>query len=130
MALCFVQLDSERNLEEFKFMRASLSSVETSSFYQLGLINSRGMYHVGDILSEGAPSREALKMDNCIKVEIVADFGDRAAAGKVFRFPDLQDLQSKLILISGQSDTSKREEVEFFVEVSFICCQQSYKIIN
>ena len=97
-------------------MRASLSSVETFSFAELELINSRGVYHVGCIQSNVALSREGITVDNSVKVEIVEDVEERTAVGKIYCLPDLKDLQSKLILISGHKHKSG-SDVEFFVEV-------------
>lgn len=98
-------------------MKESLSSVETSSFYQLHLISSRGVFHVGCIQTKGSLSGEGYTMDDCIKVEIVAEFEESAATGKIYSLSDLQDLQSKLMLISGQSNQSGNKDVEYFVEV-------------
>jgi hypothetical protein len=109
-------LDTERNLEDFKIIRASLSSVEKSAFADLELINWRGKYHIGCIKADGASANEEYTKENCIKVEIVAVQSEKAAAGTVYLLTELKDIQSRLMLICGENHKF-RNEVQYFVEV-------------
>ena len=99
-------------------MRASLSSVEKSAFTDLNLINRRGEYHVGCIQASGASLGDEYTRENCIKVKIVAVQSERAAAGKVYWLTELQNIQSKLMLICGENHKS-RNDVRYFVEVYY-----------
>jgi hypothetical protein len=108
-------VDTARNLEDFKYIRASLSSFETSAFTDLELINWRGEYQVGCVQSRISTTEE-YTTENCIRVKIVAVQSERAATGKVYWFTELADIQSRLMLICGENNKSKNE-VKFFLEV-------------
>ena len=113
-------MSTDKCLEEFKITRASLSSVEVSSFSQLEMINSRGRYQVGCLKSSSSSSRSVLTTDDCVKLVIEAEGEESAGSGKVYLLSDLLDLQSKLMLISGRGDKSKTDQVDVFVDVRII----------
>ena len=87
--------------------------------YQLDLINSRGNYHIGHTQFH-IPSGCNVTMDELVRVEIISEVDDSAGTGNVYRLSDLLDLESKLVLISGQRNeqsTSTNEDIDYFVEV-------------
>ena len=104
-------------MEEFKTTRDSLSSVEVSSFSQLDMINSRGLYHVGCLDTKGHQFHSSLTAEDCVKLQIVAEGNETACSGKEYRLNDLLDLQSKLMLISGRKNKTRTDDVDAFVDV-------------
>ena len=88
-----------------------------SSFSQLDMINSRGLYHVGCIDTRGHQFHSSLTAEDCVKLQIVAEGTETAGAGKEFRLNDLLDLQSKLMLISGRNNKTRTDDVDAFVDV-------------
>eukprot|EP00118_Oscarella_pearsei_P024152 m.300392 g.300392 ORF g.300392 m.300392 type:complete len:777 (+) comp40798_c0_seq2:3410-5740(+) len=105
--------DTQKYLADFKVMKECLGSVEVSSFSEVDLINSRGQYSLGCRSTE-APQ----DISDCISLEIKASDTSGAATTalrKKYSLSDLQDLQSKLILISGYKD-ERRNEVDVFVD--------------
>ena len=97
--------DTQKYLGDFKIMKESLGSVEVSSFSQVEVINSRGQYTVvgtsGDV-------------SDCISLRIKPLPLEESGGRKTFSLGDLQDLQSKLILISGHG-SERQSEVNVFV---------------
>ena len=98
--------------------RNSLSSLEVSSFSQLDMINSRGLYHVGCIDTKGYQFHSNLTAEDCVKLQIVAEGTETAGSGKEYRLNDLLDLHSKLMLISGRNKKTRTDDVDAFVDVS------------
>ena len=123
-----LQVSTGMYLEEFKTTRGSLRSVEEYSFSQLEMINSHGKYQVGCLKSHGSSSRPVCTTDDCVELVIEVQREACPVSGKVYRLSDLLDLQSKLMLISRQSDKSKTDQVHVFVQVRvvdlsfFVCC--------
>ena len=97
--------DTQKYLGDFKIMKESLGSVELSSFSQVEVINSRGQYTVGGTSGD---------VRDCISLEIKPLPTEESGARKTFDLGDLQDLQSKLILISGHG-SERQSEVNVFV---------------
>ncbi|XP_065826351.1 E3 ubiquitin-protein ligase RNF213-like isoform X2 [Oscarella lobularis] len=97
--------DTQKYLGDFKIMKESLGSVELSSFSQVEVINSRGRYTVGGTAGD---------VRDCISLEIKPLPTEKSGARKTFNLGDLQDLQSKLILISGHG-SERQSEVNVFV---------------
>ena len=97
-------------------MRDSLSSVETSSFSQLEIINSRGVYQIGAIRCDSGLAPHDYTLDKCLKVEIASDENEAGGTVKSYSYSFLQDLESKLMLICGQNH-QHRNTVDMFVEV-------------
>ncbi|XP_065826355.1 E3 ubiquitin-protein ligase RNF213-like isoform X3 [Oscarella lobularis] len=97
--------DTQKYLRDFKIMKESLGSVEVSSFSQVEIINSRGQYTVGGTSGD---------VKNCISLKIKPLPNEESGGRKTFSLGDLQDLQSKLILISGHG-SERQSEVNVFV---------------
>ena len=101
---------SQDCLREFEAMKKSLGSVEITSFSQVEEINSRGKYTV-ECQSETDSPHE---ISDCIYLNIGSEVGGKTEP-KRRSLSDLQDLQSKLILISGPN-SERRSEVNVFVD--------------
>ncbi|XP_065845272.1 E3 ubiquitin-protein ligase rnf213-alpha-like isoform X2 [Oscarella lobularis] len=100
--------DTAKDLRDFKIMKESLGSVEISSFSEVEVINSMGQYVLGCRSKETPQS-----VSDCISLLIRET--EPAVSLKKYYLSDLQDLQSKLILISGYKD-ERRNEVNVFVD--------------
>ena len=104
--------DSETYLRDFEAMKKSLGSVEITSFSQVEAINSRGTYTVECESKTENPQ----DISKCMYLELRATEDEKAEQKrKRFSLSDLQDLQSKLILISGHNN-ERRNEVDVFVD--------------
>ncbi|XP_065845291.1 E3 ubiquitin-protein ligase rnf213-alpha-like isoform X3 [Oscarella lobularis] len=101
--------DSEKYLENFKVIKKSLGSVEKSSFSQVESINFRGQYVIGCQSYKEVPLDDA----ECLRLKLRASL---SANERILYLSDLQDLQSKLILISGHS-SERQSELTYFSSV-------------
>lgn len=92
-------------------MRSSLASVKESSFSHLTAIIKRGHFAVGNICKKVDHHR----MEMCVNVEVGTTCS--GSSRKIYWLDDLRDLQSKLMLISGDGDLPHDDEVRIFVSV-------------
>ena len=95
-----------------------------TSMVQAEMINSTGIYVVGQLAPEGDSSTDhekRLSLDNVVSLTVPPkDTGD-GLQGKTYSLDELKDLQSKLMLIAGKAEKGK-DEVERFVKVSKTPC--------
>ena len=111
LTLFNVQIDTSRQLEWLKGVEKSHGSVAKSSLMEAKAINEHGVYRVGCVSEDVEKSIETLTLDAVIQLKLPTD-------EKRFTLDDLQDLQSKLMLIAAKASSGK-EDVDRFVDVSF-----------
>eukprot|EP00118_Oscarella_pearsei_P021368 m.239300 g.239300 ORF g.239300 m.239300 type:complete len:5831 (+) comp40181_c2_seq5:266-17758(+) len=103
-------VDTQKFLPDFKIMKEVLGSVEVTSFAQVELINSWGQYTIGC-----KPNETPETIADCISLDVRLSRSEGGNSPKKFTLNDLQDLESKLILISGHS-SERQSEVNVFVD--------------
>ena len=93
-------------MDWYKSVKETHGSVEATSFGQLSNILTYGHYSVG---SSGS---SALQNVVCLDLKET----DKSLARKHYSLDDLQDLESRLVLITGSEDPH-RDEVDIFLKV-------------
>ena len=91
-----------------------------TSLVQAKMINSTGVYVVGQLLPEGVSQTEhgsRLSLDKVISLTVPPK--EREGDVKTYSLDELKDLQSKLMLIAGKAEKGK-DEVETFVKVGWL----------
>ncbi|XP_065844224.1 E3 ubiquitin-protein ligase rnf213-alpha-like isoform X2 [Oscarella lobularis] len=101
--------DTQKYLADFKLMKVSLGSVEVSSFSEVEAINSYGEYLVG---YQGDRSL-AKDIGDFIELIVRPSVAERKGGRTKYNLFALQDLESKLILISGHG-SERQSEVNVF----------------
>ena len=90
-----------------------------TSLVQAKMINSSGVYAVGQLTCEGGSSTEyekRLSLDDVVSLALPPKDGGQDLQSKTYSLDELKDLQSKLMLIAGKAEKGK-DEVERFVKV-------------
>ena len=90
-------------------MKEGHGSVEATSFGQLSNILTYGQYSVGS-------SDSSTFQNICDIICLDLKETDKQLQKKHYTLDELQDLESRLVLITG-SDDSRRDEVEIFLKV-------------
>lgn len=116
--LCHVQRDCNSDLEWYKDLKKRQGSVEETSFGQLENILKYGMYKVGS-------SRHLIPQSTEEVVQLVLKVTDRQLSKMNYSLDDLQDLESKLVLITGNK-AQNRQQVDIFLDVSATLCRYFY----
>ncbi|XP_052808680.1 E3 ubiquitin-protein ligase rnf213-alpha-like isoform X1 [Mya arenaria] len=96
-------LDTNRELEWLKDIKKAHGSVEVTSLMQAEAINAEGIYTVGKGAWKGSDSSDMMIKD-IMKLTVPGKDGQRQQ--KHYTFDQLQDLQSRLMLVAGKSDSS------------------------
>ncbi|XP_052808691.1 E3 ubiquitin-protein ligase rnf213-alpha-like isoform X2 [Mya arenaria] len=96
-------LDTNRELEWLKEIKKAHGSVEVTSLMQAEAINTDGIYTVGKEAWKGSELSDMMIKD-IIKLTVPGKDGQRQQ--KHYTFDQLQDLQSRLMLVVGKSDSS------------------------
>ncbi|XP_056432075.1 E3 ubiquitin-protein ligase rnf213-alpha-like [Gadus chalcogrammus] len=102
-------VDTARNLQWLKTVKENHGSVELSSLSLASSINTRGTYVIS------ARNVERLSLDTALKLQIPEQHGKEEDL-RWYTLEDLQELQNKLMLMSGKGDQGQHE-VEHFAEV-------------
>ena len=90
-----------------------------TSLVQAKMINSSGVYAVGQLACESASSTECkkrLSLDDVVSLALPPKDGGQDLQSKTYSLDELKDLQSKLMLIAGKAEKGK-DGVERFVKV-------------
>ena len=98
----------------------SHGSVALTSLVQAKNINSSGVYVVGHLNTKNGVSTEQgrrLSLQNVVQLTVRTKDGSEEVQRKTYSVDELNDLQSKLMLITGKAEKGK-DEVEQFVKVS------------
>lgn len=93
-----------------------------TSLVQAKTINSSGVYIVGHLNTNSCPPTglgRRLSFNDVIRLTVPTKDGSEEEQSKTYSADELNDLQSKLMLISGKAE-SRKDEVEQFVKASFI----------
>ncbi|KAI0241298.1 E3 ubiquitin-protein ligase [Lamellibrachia satsuma] len=102
-------VDTFRHLDWLKNVKESHGSVELDAISQATAINDRGVYCVGK--QNGI---EPETVDNVVRLILMPETED--GEQKHYGFQDLQNLQSKLMLVAGKAEKGK-DNVDTFTEV-------------
>ncbi|XP_032900200.1 E3 ubiquitin-protein ligase rnf213-alpha-like isoform X1 [Amblyraja radiata] len=102
-------VDSARYLEWLKTLKECHGSVETSSMSLAAAINNKGIYTVGNIEPQ---HKGKLSLGDVLRLHLCDESTDEL---KVYALQDLEELQNKLMLMSGKRARGK-EEVARFME--------------
>ena len=107
-------------MEWLKTVKESHGSVAMTSLVQAKTINSSGVYLVGHLDTEKGLSPEQgkrLSFKDVIRLTVPLREGSEKEQRKTYSIDELNDLQSKLMLIAGKAEKGK-DDVEQFVRVS------------
>ncbi|WAR07347.1 R213A-like protein [Mya arenaria] len=96
-------LDTNSELEWLKDIKKAHGSVEVTSLMQADAINADGIYTVGKGAWKGSELSDMIVKD-IIKLTVPEKEGQRQL--RRYTFDHLQDLQSRLMLVAGKSDSS------------------------
>ncbi|XP_061169142.1 E3 ubiquitin-protein ligase RNF213-like [Saccostrea echinata] len=105
--------DTKRNLDWFDGVKQFQGSVEVSSMEQAKTINAAGIYVVGN-LQEDSPNHK-LNVDDVLQLHIKDETQGQGLRPK-YQYKDLQELQSKLMLVAGKAEKGK-EDVDRFTMI-------------
>ncbi|XP_052808603.1 E3 ubiquitin-protein ligase rnf213-alpha-like isoform X2 [Mya arenaria] len=108
-------LDTSRELEWLKEIKKAHGSVEVTSLMQAEAINADGIYTVGKGAWKGSEMSDMMVKD-LIKLTVPGKDGQRQQ--KHYTFDQLQDLQSRLMLVAGKSDSSTAKSTDKKSEVN------------
>ncbi len=106
----FLQVQCQRNLSWYQSVKETHGSVEATSFGQMTSMINYGRYVVGSILSAFQQT-----LGKIIRIELTEK--DKALPKKHYTLEEIQDLESRLVLITG-GDAAERKEVDEFLEVN------------
>ncbi|XP_078257452.1 E3 ubiquitin-protein ligase rnf213-alpha-like isoform X1 [Rhinoraja longicauda] len=101
--------DSARYLEWLKTLKECHGSVETSSMSLAAAINNKGIYKVGNIQPQ---HKGKLSLGDVLRLYLL---DESTSEWKEYALQDLEELQNKLMLMSGKRARGK-EEVARFME--------------
>ncbi|XP_052243691.1 E3 ubiquitin-protein ligase rnf213-alpha-like [Dreissena polymorpha] len=110
-------VDTDRELPWLKDIKKAHGSVEVTSLMQADAINNDGVYTVGLISGMESSNADIMKKD-VIKLTVPEKEHKRQI--RSYTFSQLQDLQSRLMLVAGKSTLDKKDvevDVEMFTSV-------------
>ncbi|WAR07278.1 R213A-like protein [Mya arenaria] len=108
-------LDTNSELEWLKDIKKAHGSVEVTSLMQADAINADGIYTVGKGAWKGSELSDMIVKD-IIKLTVPEKEGQRQL--RRYTFDHLQDLQSRLMLVAGKSDSSSVKPTDKKSEVN------------
>ncbi|KAL3881512.1 hypothetical protein ACJMK2_027944 [Sinanodonta woodiana] len=108
-------LDTNRHLEWLKTVKQAHGSVEVTSLAQAEAINSKGIFCVGTF-STAKNTTMGLDLQNTLQLT-VPDHDMESQGDRQYTFEQLQDLQSRLMLVAGRAEQGK-DDVDRFMLVS------------
>lgn len=109
--MLLLQEDCNRDLPWYASVKALQGRVEVTSFELMKNIRTYGRYNIG-LETSGLSS----SISDAVRVDL--DDREKQLAKKSFTLDELRDLESKLILITGNR-AENRKEVDHFLDVSF-----------
>jgi hypothetical protein len=112
-----LQLDTNRQLEWLKSVKQAHGSVEVTSLSQSKAINSKGIYCVGRVKNEARTPPAEGTLGGVISLHVVEDDDECTHIRRQYTYGQLQDLQSRLMLVAGKAEQGK-DEVNRFIMVS------------
>ncbi|KAL3881517.1 hypothetical protein ACJMK2_027949 [Sinanodonta woodiana] len=107
-------LDTNRHLEWLKTVKQAHGSVEVTSLAQAEAINSKGIFCVG-ALNNVTNTTMGLDIQNTLQLT-VPDHEKEFQGHRQYTFEQLQDLQSRLMLVAGKAEQGK-DDVDRFMLV-------------
>ncbi|XP_041354620.1 E3 ubiquitin-protein ligase rnf213-alpha-like [Gigantopelta aegis] len=107
--------DTAQHLEWLKEVSQSHGSVEVTSLSQAEMINSKGVYHIGNINDNTVLPQ--LDFDNVISLHVMPDCaaGDVKNVVRKYSYNQLVDLQSRLMLVAGRAQKGKETVDQFMM---------------
>ncbi|KAK3585575.1 hypothetical protein CHS0354_036762 [Potamilus streckersoni] len=108
-------LDTNRHLEWLKMVKQAHGAVEVTSLAQAKSINSKGIFCVGTLNTE-TNTTMGLDLQNTLQL-MVPDYDKQSHGHRKYTFEQLQDLQSRLMLVAGRAEQGK-DDVDRFMLVS------------
>ncbi|KAK3585584.1 hypothetical protein CHS0354_036771 [Potamilus streckersoni] len=106
-------LDTNRHLEWLKTVKQAHGSVEVTSLAQAEAINSKGIFCVG-ALNTDKNTTMGLDLQNTLQLTVPDH--EESQGHKQYTFEQLQDLQSRLMLVAGKAEQGK-DDVDRFMLV-------------
>ncbi|KAK3585576.1 hypothetical protein CHS0354_036763 [Potamilus streckersoni] len=106
-------LDTNRHLEWLKIVKQAHGSVEVTSLAQAEAINSKGIFCIG-AFSTAQYTTMGLDLQNTIQLTVPDH--EESQGDRQYTFEQLQDLQSRLMLVAGKAEQGK-DDVDRFMLV-------------
>ncbi|KAL3881514.1 hypothetical protein ACJMK2_027946, partial [Sinanodonta woodiana] len=107
-------IDTCRHLEWLKTVKQAHGSVEVTSLAQAKAINSMGIFHVGAV-NTAKDTKVGLDLQNTLELN-VPDHDSEFQGHRQYTFEQLQDLQSRLMLVAGKAEQGN-DDVNRFMQV-------------
>ncbi|KAK3098854.1 hypothetical protein FSP39_023768 [Pinctada imbricata] len=107
--------DVLRQLEWLKTVRKAHGSVEISSMRQAEAINSKGIYCVGKLPKFRDIQNKKMSLDEVLQL-MVYEKEEGKQLKKEYQYKELNELQSKLMLVAGKAEQGKTD-VDMFTMV-------------
>ncbi|XP_071137099.1 E3 ubiquitin-protein ligase rnf213-alpha-like [Mytilus edulis] len=108
-------IDTNRQLAWLQTVKRSHGSVEVSSLQQAEAINTKGIYQVGNL--KKIENLRKTNLNEVLELRVAEDDQEgRVAQRKLYRYDQLHDLQSRLMLVAGKAEKGK-DEVDRFMEI-------------
>ncbi|XP_052062754.1 E3 ubiquitin-protein ligase rnf213-alpha-like isoform X2 [Mytilus californianus] len=104
-------LDTTRQLEWLKSVKKSHGSVEVTSLAQAEAINGKGIYQVGNL--EKKTFLKIPELTDVLELRVPEEEGNMAQRNH-YRYDQLHDLQSRLMLVAGKAEKGK-DDVDRFM---------------
>lgn len=115
-----LQITCNEELEWYKSLKDTQASV--TSYGEMSSILKYGTYTIGSD-SQSVVTR----LHDIITLKL--NTTDKRITKKQYSFVELQDLESKLVLITG-SKAKNRKEVDLFLDVSTMVCNNYYQVFK
>ena len=109
-------------MEWLKTVKESHGSVAITSLAQAKAINNSGVYLVGSVGSEEGPAMQSEGrpcLESVVRLTVPLRDEEGNVESKIYSLDELNDLQSKLMLIAGKAEKGK-DDVETFVKVRML----------
>ncbi|VDI41573.1 Hypothetical predicted protein [Mytilus galloprovincialis] len=108
-------IDTNRQLAWLQTVKRSHGSVEVSSLQQAEAINTKGIYQVGNL--KKIENLRKTNLNEVLELRVAEDdLEGKVAQRKLYRYDQLHDLQSRLMLVAGKAEKGK-DEVDRFMEI-------------
>ncbi|XP_071112725.1 E3 ubiquitin-protein ligase rnf213-alpha-like isoform X2 [Haliotis cracherodii] len=105
-------MDTSRHLRWLKEVKQSHGSVEVTALTQASMINTRGLYRIGNLNNLDTVSD--MMLNNVISLHVSQESEDNLS--RKYSYGQLVDLQSRLMLVAGQAEKGN-ENVDHFIMV-------------
>ncbi|KAL3881511.1 hypothetical protein ACJMK2_027943, partial [Sinanodonta woodiana] len=111
-------LDTNRHLQWLKMVKQAHGSIEVTSLAQAKAINSKGIICVGTLNTTNTARNTTMGLDLQNTLQLTVPDHEKESQGhRQYTFEQLQDLQSRLMLVAGRAEQGN-DDVDRFMLVS------------